>query len=361
MPLGFPRRPPPEFPRHPPPHKSDQNQERQSYRLRLLGADLPTSVLEGGAREAGGPGPPRVIPRRDVVNQPQPHSVGSFAERHPANSPHGDFSQQIPKATKTSATRFCPEKGRILRTSESKCQFIRKKAGFSGQTLPHKAIIIRNNRATVARWLGADLPPSVLEGGAREAGGPGSPRVIPRRDVVNQPLPHSVGSFAERHPANSPHGDFSQQIPKATKTPATRFCPEKGGVLRTSKSKCQFIRKKAGLSGQTRGKVSRTDADCGLTDKLGLRFTDRRSLDFPDTCHLDFPDALHLNFPDTTYFTKQPKSGTTELLSQMARGGLTALGTRGRGPLSGRAWSAQSPSETGRGEPTTATPGRLFC
>ncbi len=45
----------------------------------------------------------------------------------------------------------------------------------------------------------------------------------------------------------------------------------------------------------------------------------------------------------------------------MAQGGLTALGTRGRGPLSGRAWSAQSHSETGRGEPTTATPGRIFC
>ena len=147
--------------------QSDQNQERQSYRLRWLGADLPPSVLEGGAREAGGPGPPRVIPRRDVVNQPQLHPVGSFAERHPANSPHGDFSQQIPKATKTPATRFCPEKGGVLRTSESNDQLIRKKAGFHGQTLPHKAIIIRNNRATVARWLGADLPPSVLEGGAR--------------------------------------------------------------------------------------------------------------------------------------------------------------------------------------------------
>ena len=45
----------------------------------------------------------------------------------------------------------------------------------------------------------------------------------------------------------------------------------------------------------------------------------------------------------------------------MARGGLTALGTRGRGPLSGRAWSAQSHSETGRGEPTAETPGRHFC
>ena len=151
--------------------QSDQNQERQSYRLRWLGADLPPSVLEGGAREAGGPGLPRVIPRRDVVNKPQLHPVGSFAERHPANSPHGDFSQQIPKATETPATRFCPEKGGVLRTSKSKCQFIRKKAGFHGQTLPHKAIIIRNNRATVARWLGADLPPSVLEGGAREREG----------------------------------------------------------------------------------------------------------------------------------------------------------------------------------------------
>ena len=153
------------------------------------------------------------------------------------------------------------------------------------------------------RWLWADLPPSVLEGGAREAGGPGPPRVLPRRDVVNQPQLHQVGSFAERHPANSPHGDFSLQIPKATKTPATRFCPEKGGVLRTSCQIDQLIRKKAGFSGQTRDRVSLTDADCGLTDKLGLRFTDRRSSDFPDT--------RHLNFPDASYLTKQPKSGIT--------------------------------------------------
>ena len=128
-----------------------------------------------------------------------------------------------------------------------------------------------------------------------------------RRDVVNQPQLHPVGSFAERHPANSPHGDFSQQIPNATKTPTTRFCPEKGGVLRTSESKCQLIRKKAGFSGQTRGRVFQTDADCGLTDKLGLKFTDRHRLDFPDTCHLDFPDALHLYFPDTRHLTKATK------------------------------------------------------
>lgn len=153
------------------------------------------------------------------------------------------------------------------------------------------------------RWLGADLPPSVLEGGTREAGGPGPPRVIPRRDVANKPQLHPVGSFAERHPANSPHGDFSLQIPKATKTPATRFCPEKGGVLRTSCQNDQFIRKKAGFYGQTRGRVSRTDADCGLTDKRGLRFTDRRSSDFPDTRYLNFPEASQL--------TKQPKSGIT--------------------------------------------------
>ena len=113
--------------------------------------------------------------------------------------------------------------------------------------------------------------------------------------------------------------------------------------------------------GQMRTVVFQTDTDRGLTDKRGLRFTDRRSLDFPDTCHLDFPDTRQLNFPDASYLTKRPKSGTTELPSQMARGGLTALGTRGRGPRSGRAWSAQSHSETGRGEPTTATPGRLFC
>ena len=105
--------------------------------------------------------------------------------------------------------------------------------------------------------------------------------------------------------------------------------------------------------GQIRTVVFQTDTDRGLTDKRGLRFTDRRSSDFPDTCHLDFPDTI--------YLTKRPKSGTTELPSQIARGGLTALGTRGRGPRSGRAWSAQSPSETGRGEPTTNTPGRLFC
>ena len=189
-----------------------------------------------------------------------------------------------------------------------------------------------------------ELPSQIARGGLTalgtrgrgpRAGGPGPPRVLPRRDVVNKPQLHPVGSFAERHPANSPLGDFSQQIPKATKTPATRFCPEKGGVLRTSESNGQFIRKKAGFSGQTRGKVSRTDADCGLTVKLGLKFTDRHRLDFPDTCHLDFPDALHLNFPDTIYLTKRPKSGTTELPSQMARGGLTALGTRGRGPRAG--------------------------
>ena len=114
-----------------------------------------------------------------------------------------------------------------------------------------KATKIRNDKVIVARWLGADLPPSVLEGGAREAGGPGPPRVIPRRDVVNQQQLHPVGSFAERHPANSPLGDFSQQIPKATKTSATRFCPEKGGVFRTSESKYQFIRKKAGFHGQS--------------------------------------------------------------------------------------------------------------
>ena len=133
--------------------------------------------------------------------------------------------------------------------------------------------------------------------------------------------------------------------------------PHKATKIRNYK----LIRKKAGFSGQTRGRVSRTDTDCGLTDKLGLKFTDRHRLDFPDTCHLDFPDTLHLNFPDASYLTKRPKSGITELPSQMARGGLTALGTRGRGPLSGRAWSARSHSETGRGEPTTATPGRLFC
>ena len=138
--------------------------------------------------------------------------------------------------------------------------------------------------------------------------------------MVNKPQLHPVGSFAERHPANSPHGDFSQQIPKATKTAATRFCPEKGRILRTSKSKCQFIRKKAGFSGQTRGRVSRTDTDRGLTDKRGLRFTDRRSSDFPDTCHLDFPDALHLNFPDARHLTKRPKSGTTELPSRDGSG-----------------------------------------
>ena len=62
---------------------------------------------------------------------------------------------------------------------------------------------------------------------------------------------------------------------------------------------------------QMRTVVSRTDADCGLTDKRCLRFTDRRSLDFPDTCHLDFPDTRHLNFPDASQLTKQPKSGIT--------------------------------------------------
>lgn len=72
-----------------------------------------------------------------------------------------------------------------------------------------------------------------------------------------------------------------------------------------------LVREKAGFDGQTRGRVSRTDADCGLTDKRSLRFTDRRSSDFPDTCHLDFPDTRHLNFPDASHLTKQPKSGIT--------------------------------------------------
>ena len=151
--------------------QSDQNQGRQSYRLRLLGADLPPSVLEGGAREAGGPGPPRVIPRRDVVNQPQLYPVGPFAERHPANSPHGDFSQTFtptfPQPTETSNNSILSGKRGCFTDKHIKTTLVRKKAGFHGQTLPHKAIIIRNNRATVARWLGADLPPSVLEGGAR--------------------------------------------------------------------------------------------------------------------------------------------------------------------------------------------------
>lgn len=111
--------------------QSNYNQEQQSYRLRWLGADLPPSVLEGGAREAGGPGPPRVLPRRDVVNQPQLHSVGSFAERHPANSPHGDFSQQIPKATKTPATRFCPEKGGVFRQVSQNANSSVKRRGFT--------------------------------------------------------------------------------------------------------------------------------------------------------------------------------------------------------------------------------------
>ena len=122
-----------------------------------------------------------------------------------------------------------------------------------------------------------------------------------------------------------------------------------------------FVRRKGVFYGQVSQNDNSSVKRRGFTDKRGLRFTDRRSSDFPDTCHLDFPDALHLNFPDTRHLTKRPKSGITELPSQMTRGGLTALGTRGRGPLSGRAWSAQSHSETERGEQTTTTPGRLFC
>lgn len=84
----------------------------------------------------------------------------------------------------------------------------------------------------------------------------------------------------------------------------------------------QVVRKKAGFHGQTRteaprqtrGRVSRTDADCGLTDKRGLRFTDRRSLDFPDTCHLDFPDVSYLDFPYTRHlnfpYTHPPHKAT---------------------------------------------------
>ena len=179
---------------------------------------LTALVLEGGAREAGGPGPPRVLPRRDVVNKTQLHPVGSFAERHPANSPHGDFSQQIPKATKTPATRFCPEKGGVLRTSCSQM------TNYNQERQSYRL-----------RWLGADLPPSVLEGGTREAGGPGPPRVLPRRDVVNKTQLHPVGSFAERHPANSPLGDFSQTFtatfPQPTETSNNSILSGKRGCF----------------------------------------------------------------------------------------------------------------------------------
>ena len=87
--------------------------------------------------------------------------------------------------------------------------------------------------------------------------------------------------------------------------------PDASYLTKQPKSGTTFIRKKAGFSGQTRGRVFQTDADCGLTDKRGLRFTDRRSSDFPDTRHLDFPDTRCLNFPDASYLTKQPKSGIT--------------------------------------------------
>ena len=90
--------------------------------------------------------------------------------------------------------------------------------------------------------------------------------------------------------------------------------PDASYLTKQPKSGTTFIRKKAGFHGQTRGRVSRTDADCGLTDKRGLRFTDRRSSDFPDTCHLDFPDTRYLNFPDASYLTKQPKSGITNCI-----------------------------------------------
>lgn len=90
-----------------------------------------------------------------------------------------------------------------------------------------------------------------------------------------------------------------------------QFVRKKAGFHGQVTQNQQFIRKKAGFSGQTRGRVSRTDADCGFTDKLGLKFTDRHSLDFPDTCHLDFPDTRDLNFPDASQLTKQPKSGIT--------------------------------------------------
>lgn len=100
------------------------------------------------------------------------------------------------------------------------------------------------------------------------------------------------------------------RIPRTSHSKSITY-PEEGRVSRTSCQIDQLIRKKAGFSGQTRDRVSRTDADCGLTDKRGLRFTDRRSSDFPDTCHLNFPDTRHLNFPDASYLTKQPKSGIT--------------------------------------------------
>ena len=104
-----------------------------------------------------------------------------------------------------------------------------------------------------------------------------------------------------------------------------------------------FVRRKGVFYGQVSQNANSSVKRQGFPDKRGLRFTDRRSSDFPDTCHLDFPDTCHLdfrdtrhlNFPDASHLTKRPKSGTTELPSQMARGGLTALGTRGRGPRAG--------------------------
>ena len=68
-----------------------------------------------------------------MVNQPQLHPVGSFAERHPANSPHGDFSQTFPQTTETSnnsilsGERGCFTDKRELRLPD------KRGLGFPGQ------------------------------------------------------------------------------------------------------------------------------------------------------------------------------------------------------------------------------------
>ena len=125
------------------------------------------------------------------------------------------------------------------------------------------------NRATVARWLGADLPPSVLEGGAREAGGPGPPRVIPRRDVVNRLRRQPVDTFAERHPANPPTrrllSNISSDIPSTNR----------------NQQQLDFVRKKGVLYGQVSQNDNSSVKRRGFPDKRELRLPDKRGLGFP--------------------------------------------------------------------------------
>ena len=86
-----------------------------------------TALGTRGAREAGGPGPPRVIPRRDVVNQQQLHPVDTFAERHPANSPPRLLLSDIPSSIPSDIPSDIPADIPATNQNQQQLDFVRKK------------------------------------------------------------------------------------------------------------------------------------------------------------------------------------------------------------------------------------------